>query len=160
MPNPPRELRIRDAIVTELQKIGVQGGAGAWLTTPTIVLGVITQAPLKSSDPQIFIHWAETNPQTSGAGAREPSAHFKRATFHLWCLGTNPATGLDEGLNLMADVLRALYAAEHTLVAPGLAEAGGVTIGTQMLHPESLKSGTTVVGLELHADFRQDHSDP
>lgn len=157
MPNHARENRIRDAILTELNKIGVQGGAGAWLTTPNVTLGTPVGKDIpRTPAAQLFFHWAETLPR-QGAGGREPSSHWKRAIYHVWCVTADPAQAIDLGLDLKADVLRALYAAEATLKS--FADSG-VFPGGEMLHPELLKSGVTVVGLEVNADFRQDHADP
>jgi hypothetical protein len=146
------ENRIEDAIVLELNKIGVP--PTAWLTVP----GGVTLGPPGDPVPaktaaKLYLQWIRTEPLPPAAGT---SQHWARAHWGIWC-ASSAVNGLRLIKDLKADVLRALFAAEPTLIA--LTGYGLWPDG--FLVRDDLSSIAVAIGVQLiYTDFLLDHTNP
>jgi hypothetical protein len=104
------EARIQDSIVAEMAKIG---GAGVWRMTaaPLVAAGLPADPVPETSKHQVYVQYASTEMVPEGAGT---VTRLARAHFNIVCmaLDADANVGLRMVLNLKADVLRAVYAAE------------------------------------------------
>src|SRR6267142_2991242 len=146
-PTEVSEARIQDAIVVEMNKIGV---AGSWLMTskPFVDAGLPAD-PVPDMKYQIYVQYSKTEMQAADAGTVTRRAH---AMFEITCFarGADQTVALRMLLNLKADVLRAIYAAESTFYS-----AWGYGIWCQNFSYDAAMStaGIAVGVQEVFVDF-------
>lgn len=111
MPTEATENRVQDLLLSILQGIG--DVPSQWLTTPSVALGVPSDAVVRQANPQVFLEYARTEARD---GESDTASHAARLYYNIWCVSSDPtANGWRDVVNLKADVLRALYAAEGTI---------------------------------------------
>lgn len=157
MPNPARENRIASAVLLELRKIGTP--PSAWLTTPTVAIGLPPDALPTGVKQQIYLSPFTTDMQSeddqlTGAG---PEAHQARLELAIWYV-SGKADGLTDVWNLVADGRRALWAAEGALETA--TDGGGVWVDQAKLHLKMSRAGFIVVLQLIHATAQIAHTDP
>lgn len=156
MPNPATENRLLDAIADVLEGIGTP--APDWLTTPTVMIGIPGDALPEGVKQLILVAPVSTemkseDDELDGFGA---NSHSATAHFAIWCISGTEA-GLVDALNIKADVLRALWAAEGALTPLA---GGPVWVDRGELNLELSRAGYAVWMQRVHASPHLAHTDP
>lgn len=152
-----RAITVRDAIVTQLLKIGVDPASG-WESgpgAPAVTAGHPKRDPIAvTPERQIWVQYVGRMPLADGSTG--PS-HTHRGRYRVWILCPDPATGEDLATKLERDVLRAVQLNEASLLA---ASNLGVWDGGSEVDDQLLDAGIWNIQLLLTADWISDHNDP
>ena len=148
------ENRIADAILTALQAIG-SAPTSFWSTSPLPASrGIPNDALVPNAKPMIFLQHLGTEPQDAESGT---ATHRARATFAVWCVSSDFTAGERITLNLKADVLRAIFAVENTILT--VAAYGGWPSG-YTVHEDMAPAGFWCGQQLIYFDFNMTHTDP
>lgn len=153
-PTEATENRIADALISALSGIGTP--APNWLTAPgTIAYGIPNDSLPATPSLQLYLQYQRTEEQDEQGST---ATHRGRAHFTVWCVSMDSTPAGQRALvNLKADVLRALFAAEGTL-------QGSFVYGAWpddfTIHEEMASAGVWAGGQNLHVDFEISHAAP
>jgi hypothetical protein len=150
-----KENRIEDAIAAELQKIGVSGGASAWLTVPTFSTAPALANLPDSAGDRLWLQYVRTEQHQDEGSA---GTHARRAVWHVWCTSsdqTTPTANQRKVKNLGADVQRAIWPGEGAITTAGADK--GVWLGLLEMRPDLAPAGVAVGIMEITADFETAH---
>lgn len=155
--NPARENRILNGVILELEKIGTP--PEDWLTTPSVALGIPGTALPDLVKQQLYLSPLTGDPESekddlSSAG---PLGHQEVFSMGVWCISGN-VNGITDALNLMADVRRALWAAEGTFAL--LTDGFGIWVDPFSLQLKMSRAGFIVILQRIHASLTLAHGDP
>jgi hypothetical protein len=157
MPNPARENRLLDALLDQLNLIGQP--PGDWSTAPAIAEGIPGDALPEGVKQQIYVAPVETRmvPEEDDLEATGPVGHQAKTLFGIWCVSGDP-DGTRDVLDMKADVLRALFAAEGTLQSQ--TDGFGMWPANGRLMLEMSRAGFTVWLQPVRAEYTLAHDDP
>jgi len=155
-----RTLAIRDAIVTELLKIGVdpasgwESGAGA----PTVTAGRPKRDAIAATpERQVWVQHVRTEPQLEGSTA---AGEYYRAIFNVRLVCPNPDPAGEELVSkLERDVRRAIQNSESILRGTALANAG-IFEGDFEANDELLDAGMWAGIVRINAFYLTTKGDP
>ena len=154
-----RALAIRDAIITELLKIGVtpasgwESGSGA----PQVLPGRPRRDAIADTpERQLWVQHGRTEPKLEGFTA---AGGLYRATFIVWLVCPDSVAGQDLASKLERDVRRALQYGESTLQVSTLAN-GGIYEDVFEARDDMAQAGVYVGTVAVLAEFLTAKGDP
>lgn len=164
IPTESTENRIQDSIMAEMLKIGTAGGTWLTLGFQPYVAATIPTDPVPQAVPgppvpadwvgrvakyQVYVQYSHTDMMdaASGTATRRAQAHYD-----VICMGLDGDLTIAQRmmLNLRADVLRAVYAAEGTFYS---VYKYGIWVGTFNHRPELSGAGVMSGSLDVFVDF-------
>jgi len=155
VPDPAIENAMLDALAYELGKIGTNPLSN-WLTQspPILKRGVPGDSP---PGPNLLSMYLQHLSTEFLDGASGPTAsHRASVRLGVWVVSTDPDTGATDALNLKADVLRAIFAAEGTIGA--MFDGGIWPGGFEFSAGEAgLRAGTYLGMLEVRIETTVPH---
>ena len=154
-----RTLAIRDALVTELLKIGVtpasgwESGAGA----PSVSAGRPKKDALDPAvERQLFVQYGGNHPIREGATS---GSHLFEATYAVFLVAPDPVNGEVMLHKLERDARRAIQLGESALQAAGLANAG-IFDADFVMRDDMVEAGIFAGVLTVSASYISTHDDP
>ncbi len=150
--NQAMEVRATVALLAALAAIGTP--STSWLTKPTVAEGIPPDEVEASTCPRIYLQHVRTEYLD---GEQFGTVHRHRAVFQAFLLAVADATGPRNVLNLKADVLRAVFAAEGAITTQFATPA----LPLSFEYRDDYRDAGIDAGVqELALDLEINHTDP